>query len=282
MARTISEIKKGLTTEFMSNSVLASAYGFTPGDDFDAKFSKVSVENLLFYLFSAAAYLLECLFDAHKSDVNEIVEDMIPGTPKWYRDKALSFLKGQPLVDDTDEYDTSNMSEADITKAKIIKYAAAIEESGSSLLIIKIATGEVGSLAPIADTDTNPELTQFTAYIQQIKYAGVRFSVINQVGDAFASKIVVYYNPILSESDVLTAVKTSIQGYIQGLPFNGEYSNMALIDAVQAVDGVKIADFKSASSGTPLVGIAEKVVPAAGYFTYNEDNLNIEMRAYEG
>lgn len=276
MARTITEIKKSLTTEFMKNAVLAKAYGYTVDDDFDAKFSKVSIESILFYIFAVAAYVLEVLFDTHKSEVNEIIDNMIPGTAKWYRDKALDFMLDKTLINGTDEYDTTGMSDADIATAKIVKYAAAIEVPGTSVLILKIAKGDVGSLAPITDT----QQTQFESYIQQIKYAGVRFSVVNQVGDDFKCRVVCYYDPILTETDVRADIKEAIKAYIQGLPFNGEYSNMALIDAVQAVNGVKVADFKEASYGSSFVSISEKVVPDAGYFSYVDDNITVELSAY--
>lgn len=276
MARTITEIKKGLTDEFMRNSVLAQTYGFAVTDDFDAKFSKVSLESILLYIFSVAAYVLEVLFDTHRNEVNEIIDNMIPGTAKWYRDKALSFMLDKTLITGTDEYDTSGMSDADIATAKIVKYAAAVEVPSTSVLILKIAKGEIGSLEPI----TAEQQTQFEAYIQQIKYAGVRFSVVNQGGDAFKCRVVAFYDPILTESNVRTAIKEAIKAYIQGLPFNGEYSNMALIDAVQAVNGVKIADFKEASYGGSFVPISEKAIPDAGYFSYDENNITVDLQAY--
>lgn len=266
----------------MSNSVFVSAYEFKSGSDFDASFSKVSIESILFYIFAAAAHVLEVLFDTHKSEVEELLDNMTAHTTKWYRDKALNFMKGMPLITDSDEYDTTGMSDSAISAAKVVTYAAAVEESGSSVLIIKIATGEVGSLKPIDDKEIDSELTQFTAYIQQIKDAGVRFNVVNQTGDDFKCELTVYYNPTLLASDVRKTVLAAISSYLNGLPFNGEYSNMALIDAVQAVEGVKIADFKWASSGTPLVSIGEKTTPAAGYFTYDESNITLNLNPYAG
>jgi len=262
----------------MSNSVFVSAYGFTSGSDFDATFSKVSIENILFYIFSAAAHVLEVLFDTHKSEVEELLDNMTAHTAKWYRDKALNFMQGKDLITDSDEYNTTGMSDSVISAAKVVTYAAAVEESGSSVLILKIATGSVGALKPIDEAIE----TEFTAYIQQIKDAGVRFNVVNQAGDDFKCELTVYYNPTLLKSDVRKTVLAAISSYLNGLPFNGEYSNMALIDTVQAVEGVKIADFKSASSGTPLVSIGEKTTPAAGYFTYDENNITLNLTPYAG
>lgn len=285
MARTVTEIKKSMTSEFMKNSVIIAAYNAGISDvskqiplagDFDAYFPKVSMESLLFYIFASAAYLLEVLFDTHKDEVEELLDEQTAHTPKWYRDKALDFMKDKTLIEDTDQYDTEDMSDSEISDAKIISYAAAVEITGSSVLVLKIASGEVGSLAPVSAD----ELTQFKAYINQIKDAGVKYNVINQAGDDFACKLVVYYNATLLESDMRTAILAAIEAYLQGLPFNGEYSNMALIDAIQTVEGVEIADFKKATYGVDSVAINEKATPTAGYFTYTEANIDLILSAY--
>ena len=76
--------------------------------------------------------------------------------------------------------------------------------------------------------------------------------------------------------------ESAIVRYIENLPFNGEYTNMDLIDTLQAVNGVKIAELlssASASSATSVYSdIDARIIPEAGYFT--ADNINIEMHAY--
>ena len=78
--------------------------------------------------------------------------------------------------------------------------------------------------------------------------------------------------------------EAAIKDYIENLPFNGEYTNMALVDVLQQIDGVKIAEFRNASSAKAsdpgaFSGINAKVVPAAGYF--KADNIQLNMIAYE-
>lgn len=53
MARTITEIKKSMTDRFMSDATILERYGLKAGDSFDAKFSKVSIENILFFTVAA-------------------------------------------------------------------------------------------------------------------------------------------------------------------------------------------------------------------------------------
>lgn len=66
MARTIAEIKQEMTDAFMGESVVREKYGFSSTDTFDTRFSKVSIEGLLFYVVAFGVWVLEKLFDSHK------------------------------------------------------------------------------------------------------------------------------------------------------------------------------------------------------------------------
>jgi hypothetical protein len=281
MARTIAEIKKEMTDKFIENGAVKDLYGFDGNITFEDQFSRVSIENILFYTVAVGQWVIEQLFDTHKREVNEIIENITPHRPKWYRDKALKFmkdetLKGKTLIDETDVYDTTGMSDADIKAAQIVKYATAVELNG--LLVVKIATGESGNLTPIPEEYE----TAFKAYMNEIRDAGVRVSVVNQIGDRFACELTIYYDSILLESKVEGMVLDAIKTYITGLPFNGEYSNMALVDAVQVVDGVNVVSFVSSASGCDeyLTPINAKTVPEAGYFTFNKEKITLTMKPY--
>lgn len=270
MARTISEIKSGMTAEFMNNEDIAERYGFSVGDNFTDYFSKVSIENILFYIFAASAWVLESLFDTYKTEIEATMEEIIPHRPKWYRDKMLAFMKGYTLIQDTDKYDTSGLSDAQIEAAQVVKHAVAIENSDSSLLTIKVR-GEEGKL----DEETE---VQLAAYIAEIKDAGVRISLVNEDPDVFDCSVDVYYNPLLLPETVEAACVEAIETYIANLPFNGEYNNMTLVDMLQAVEGVKIVDkpeakYVPANTGMSI-DIALRAVPVAGYFAPGEIIVN--------
>lgn len=149
MARTIEEIKAGMTTDFMRNSDVARAYGFETGAAFSAHFSKVSIESLLFYIVACATWVLESLFDRHKNDVETQIEAIIPHRPKWYRDKVLAFMKDYTLITDTDRYDTAGLTDNELETARVVKFAAATENADASILTIKVAGGADGSRAPL-------------------------------------------------------------------------------------------------------------------------------------
>lgn len=276
MARTIAEIKESITTDFMRNEDVAALYGFAPGDTFTTHFSRVSIENLFFYIVACATWVLEQLFDRHRTDIENRIDTIMPHRPKWYRDKTLAFMQNRFLLPDTDRYDTAGMDENEIEAARVVKFAAAMENTDSSLLTIKVAGEKEGVRQPL-DADTEKQLA---AYIAEIKDAGVRINLVNRSADIFHCKVDIYYDPILLSEEVENRCREAIRNYVENLPFNGEYTHMALVDELQKVEGTRIVELISASAegsddSVPIV-IDTRFTPSAGYFTAGEIILNMQ------
>jgi hypothetical protein len=128
---------------------------------------------------------------------------------------------------------------------------------------------------------------QVRNYLNWIKDAGVRIDLVNLSADAFRCELDIYYNAMLLADRVEQAVRDAINAYIENLPFNGEYSNMALVDALQQVEGVVIPEL-TASYSKPFTGdfdyslINAKRISEAGYFrAYDVEDITINMVAYE-
>ena len=279
MARNITEIKTEIAREFMRNESAAELYGFTPGSEFGDVFGAVSVENILFYVWAVCAWSVEQLVSRHKEEVTAELEELIAHRPKWYRDKVLRFMAGKELEPDSDTYDTTGMSEGDIAAARVVKHAVAMESKDASLLTIKVAGESGGVRKPI----TAEQEKQLKAYISEIKDAGVRTALVNMEADTFGCTVDVYYNAMLEPDTVQTACRKVICDYIENLPFNGEYTNMALIDRLQEVEGVKIVELrgstaKAANESTTTL-INARLTPAAGYF--KPGLITVNMIAYD-
>lgn len=280
MARTISEIKSAICTEWMGNEDVANAYGFAAGESFSSQFSVVSIENLLFYIVAVASWIVEKCIDVHKEEMNGILDSKIPHRAKWYRDKTLGFMAGKTLADDSDEYDTSDMTADEIEAAKVVKYAAVSENTSSSILTIKVA-GEKDGKRTALDASTERQLEN---YLREVKDAGVRISIVNESADRFKCDLSIIYDGLLSSSSVATAVLAAIQDYVENLPFNGIYSNMALVDAVQQVSGVKIAEVNSSAimtNGSDVwTDITVRTVPHSGYMNAASSDVTLKMEEY--
>lgn len=222
--RTIQEIKESIAADFMRNETVAKIYGFTPGESFTSHIGILSVENALFYLFAVAAWTLEKLLDTYRGEVDARIEEIIPHRPRWYRDKVLAFMKGKTLVPDTDRYDTEGMTGEAIAAARVVRHAVAAESADASLLTIKVAGEKDGKRCKL-DAETE---TQLAAYIAEIKDAGVRTALVNTDPDRFSCQVEIYYDPMLVAETVEAACREAVREYIENLPFNGEYTNMAL------------------------------------------------------
>lgn len=276
--RTIKEIKEAMTTDFMGSEDVAKAYGFNKGDAFGNHFGSVSIESLLFYIVACAIWILEKMFAQHSEEVDARIDETLPHRPKWYRDMVLNFMKDKALVTDTDRYDTTGMTEEEIAEKKVVKYAAATESWEDSLLTIKVAGEANGSRQPL---DSETEL-QLKTYIEEIKDAGVKIALINEAADLFSCRIDIYYDTQMDGDTVEEACEAAINAYIENLPFNGEYTNMACVDALQTVDGVKIVEMKGSSVVTTregnVVNIDARYIPESGYL--KASNIEITMKPY--
>lgn len=275
MARTIDQIKTDLKQAFMQETTLQENYGFTPGADFDSTFSKVSIESIILYIIAASIWTLEKLFDTHTAEVTDYIATMKPHSLRWYVEKAKAFLYGVPLIDGTDQHNTTGMTDEQINQAKIVTFAACTEDNAT--LYLKVAKA---GPAPL----TTDEKDAFIAYLHEIKDAGVRIDVISEQGDYLNLNMVIYYDPLLinangeSKADGTKPVEDAIKAYIENIPFNGEFRKNELEDAIQAVEGVVMVELGTIEhSETGAAGTFEEVIPyckpVSGYFKFDHADL---------
>ena len=272
MARTIQEIQ----------TLILQAKAQEPALNELNSTSKVAIWRLWVYIIAVAIWSLEKLFDQHRADIDKRLAELKPHTARWYRSKALAFQYGFDLLPDSDKFNNQGHTEEAIEASKIVKYSAVIESKNEGRLIVKIAGEQGDTLQPI----TEPQKQAFEAYLQEIKDAGVRLSVVNYQPDVLHLQMKIVYDPLVLDSNgqsIIHATKpieTAIKDYLKRLPFNGELVLAHLIDALQQAEGVKIphlvlAQSKNITSGGSY-GDFETIeiskIPTAGYFTI--DNFN--------
>ena len=272
MARTIQEIQ----------TLIYQAKGQEPALDELNSTSKVAIWRLWVYIIAVAIWSLEKIFDIHRADIDKRLAELKPHTARWYRSKALAFQYGFDLLPDSDTFNNQGHTEEQIEASKIVKYSAVIESKNEGRLIVKIAGEQGEQLQPITDAQRQ----SFEAYLQEIKDAGVRLSVVNYQPDVLHLQMKIVYDPLVLDSNgqsILHATKpveTAIKDYLKRLPFNGELVLAHLIDALQQAEGVKIPHLVLAQSknitSSGDYGAFETIeiskIPTAGYFTI--DNFN--------
>jgi hypothetical protein len=272
MARTIQEIQ----------TLILQAKAQEPALNELNSTSKVAIWRLWVYIIAVAIWSLEKLFDQHRADIDKRLAELKPHTARWYRSKALAFQYGFDLLPDSDKFNNQGHTEEAIEASKIVKYSAVIESKNEGRLIVKIATEQGEQLQPITDAQKQA----FEAYLQEIKDAGVRLSVVNYQPDVLHLQMKIIYDPLVLDSNgqsiihATKPVEETIKSYLKRLPFNGELVLAHLIDALQQAEGVKIPHLVLAQSknitSSGEYGAFETIeiskIPTAGYFTI--DNFN--------
>lgn len=287
MARTVTQIKNSITNEFIANPNIVSLYGLDNTKTFDEQFSIVSFESILFGILAIAIYVLEGLFDTHKTELDNALATLKPHSEKWYRQKALDFQYGFDLIEDTDQFDNAGYSDDVISASKIIKYAAVRQAETESVLILKIATETNGVLTPI----TASQAEAFNQYMFNIGDAGVALRTINYLPDILRLTMKIYRDPLVLDSNGISRidgtkpVELAIAKYLKNLPFNGE---LVLFDFLNYLKenaaGVVIPQLVKAETKwiEPSLNdygnfenIEVRKIPVSGYFQIENYN-NIE------
>jgi hypothetical protein len=285
---TVAEIKKIMTDAFIADPEVIAKYELESGKSFEDGFSPVSIESIWFFIVATAVWLSFQMFGQLKTDIEDTLNNRKAHTNKWYAMKALAFQYGYNLATNSDVYDNSMLTAEQVESSKIVKFAAALQPKDKSVLYIKVAAETSGRKHQL----NNTQLTALTAYFDEISDAGVRYVIINAPADQMKLEIDIYYNPLLFDSDGKrldgsdnTPVSSAIRNHISNLPFNGLYTNQALIDALQQVDGVDQAELKGAYSKYGTYTLFQKIdgrsIPYAGYYDITDSDLIINYIANE-
>ncbi|MFC2308327.1 MAG: hypothetical protein ACFNUH_04190 [Bacteroidota bacterium] len=265
---TTQEWKKKLTDEWLKQPGIEEVYRIDHDKTFDEQFSAVSIENLLFYAQAFGLMVLEKIVGDRIAKLEEHFNRLRPHTLSWYAEKIKAFQKGDTLPTDTDVYPEIKED------AQVVKYCSLTERNG--VLTAKIAEQKDGKPSRLSDDDVK----KVSAYVSRIKDAGVRVLLSSGDADKFNVSLLIHYDPLkrLEAKDI----KKVVSEYLESMPFDGIYSNMALIDAIQKVDGVRVAEVleSSASYGSnPSKKIISTYSPNSGYMTIGKDT--IELRPYQ-
>ena len=239
MARTIKQIKKSMTDQFMADPVLREKYGLAANDTFDGSFSAVSFESILFGIVAAAIYTLEAIFDAFRREIDTKIADSVVASSPWYHKICLEYQHGDNLVlnESTSEYVYELIDDS----KKLIKFAAC-RDKGGGVYILVAKMGADG----YPEALSNDVLTAFREYISRRKPAGVITDVYSYNPDDITLSIRVQYNPILLNSDgslisdpSIFPVEDAVNNYLASILYGGTFNRNKLIDAVQSAEGVK-------------------------------------------
>jgi len=250
--------------------------------------SKVAIWRLIMNVVAYALWTQEKLYDIFKTEIETTLENREFGQTPWYVEKSKEFQLGYQLEWLNNRYYGYTTIDED---AQIITQATAIVTNG--IILIKVAKGEVGSLEKL-DAD---ELNGFTVYMKggvtieqatkALAPAGTNLDILSEDADELKFAIDIFYNSqVLNSSgesleDGAKPVETAITNYIQQISFDSKFKISALIDAIQAVVGVRNVvvnncDAKTATqiwadATNVITEIGKQYIARAGYLAMGSD-----------
>lgn len=266
MARTITEIQDDIISRVAGTAELSTLNSS----------SRVAVWRLWTYIVAVSIWALENLFDLHKTEVTNLINEKAPHSLRWYANKAKDFQYGSELAYEEDYYDNSALTEDQVAEQKIIAFSAVVEQSkGLRLKVARIVDGDLNAL-------TAQQLESFETYMNRIKDAGITPLVVESLPpDNLKLELIIYYNPLVLGSDGSRLDGTNpdpvgnrIRDYLKNLPFNGTLVLAYLVDALQQVDGVVIPHIVQAQAKYGTLAYSAIPVmynPDAGYLRVQEE-----------
>ena len=252
MARLIADIKTEIGNAYIAQPAIQTIYDIqdiTLG--FDAIFSKVSFESMLFYAFAFAIWSFEMILDLFKTEIQNKVDGAYIANSSWWHAQAMAFQKGIGLIMNPTTF-IFGYATSDITKQIIKRVAVRQNVDGVCKVQLFVATETGSDITAL----TNEDKVLFEAYANTIKPAGVLIQVISGAGDIVDFSITVDYNPLVLDSTGKLIIGSnypvidSISNFITKLndvDFGGNLNITKLMDAIQLVDGVvdvSVTDFK--------------------------------------
>lgn len=273
MARTIKQIYEEIITEKETKTSLS---GLLPGsetyqgllDDLTSG-SKVAVWRLWAYTIAVAHYVHETLFDLFIIEANAIAAAAPAGTPAWYQKKMFEFQFGDLLVYLNNQYVYNPVNPAN----QIVKRCA-IEERPDGIVLIKVAKEVSGVITPL----TTPEKDGLTSYAKKIKFAGTRIAIVSIDPDVITLSYDIYFDPQIPLIDIQAATETAMANFLASLPFNAAFNITDFTDVLQGIPGILDPVYLSSSNmpdGGTDTSFAVEVIPAAGWFVYNDTAENM-------
>ncbi|AMA48998.1 hypothetical protein [Flavobacterium covae] len=301
MARSIKEIQKTIL-EAKDQAVELSTLEILTDEeitliDVDST-SKAANWRLWVWIYAFAQFIQEQYWDTFKKEMEKRIAETRIHTPKWYREKALDFMFGVPLVPETDYYDLSGLTDAQIKAAKIVSNAATVRivQNGYGTLRLKVVRTVNGEYAPLLPEQINALDIYFN---KNVADAGTVVNVTSGNADLLKLKIDIYYDPLVMAADgsrldgtEQTPVINQIKNYLKSIDFqNGKLVLTYLVDKLQEVPGVILPVIKEAFSKygdydytTPdiqnLGAINEIRIADSGYMKLDELNLLINYIPY--
>lgn len=268
--RTIEEIKKEMTDAVLASDTLRTAFGLNTSEEWDSQVSAVSILNLIIYIVAMAARTVEWLHDQFRAEVEERIAAALPGTVSWYWNKIMQFQYGHTL-------NAMGAYDQDDPESRIVKHCAVTEvDNGIHVRVNKGAD----SYEPL----TAAELEALEAYVAAVKFAGTTARIFSFPSDQLSITLNIWRDPMTLDTsmnriaDGQPVIEQAVKAYLDNIAYGGVLNKTRLIDAVQAVPGVRDVTIATGRVHTPGDGknydLEQNFRSVAGHFTIDTITCN--------
>ena len=185
---TTTEILTELQQALMTNTTAATLFGFTVGDNYDDRFSKIGPVSVMLYVVAYVTALKETLLEHWKEEVRQIADSTRYGTEAWWKATAKLWR------DDPNELLTVvngavGYANDTTTATTPVRYAAVTAQGNT--LTLKVA--KEGSAGP--EALTSAQLSAFQGYVNSIKPLGIYVTAVSGDANLLQLHATIIYNP---------------------------------------------------------------------------------------
>jgi len=205
--------------------------------------SNSAIYTLWKYIVAAQMFLQETLWDIYKKELETIVEKAPVGSDKWLQDRVLKFQYDSVTPQVLTVLDDFSVNYATVDTTKRIITRASVKTSASRTVNVKAAKSDpptalsAGELSSLQSYLNNSGDGTYAGRGVGIGFAGVRYVASSLNADKIYIKATIYYSGQYANT-ISDNVIAAINAYLAAIPFDGNVKLMALIDAIQSVQGV--------------------------------------------
>lgn len=213
--------------------------------------SKLSIINLLTYVFAVCIHTYEAILDLFQVKIAETLNGRINGTPDWYALMSKKFQynpvtsTGDGLVfnENTLKLEYAN---PDVSRRIIEKVSWEREEKDGSLTL-KVCKAndnseEINNGVPYMPLN-DYELIAFKMYIQQIRFIGADIYCESYPADimiivADANNPIYYNDSYITAAQAMESIKENMIDFVNSLEYDGYIYYQEILDVIRKTEHI--------------------------------------------
>lgn len=249
--------------------------------------SQVSVWRNFLYIVAFVANNLKELFELHKVEVQNLLDNQIITNLQYYRNLLFNYRDGHTF-DREDLAYTGDYTDEQIASSKIVKRVAvqSVRVENVNTLYVKLATEDnAGKLIKLGQE----ALDRIEDYMF-VNSNAVQIVYFSEDADKLRLEINVYIDPSIIGEDGAridgtenTPIPDAINDFLEdkNFKFDGEIILAQLINAIQEVEGVEneavriVKAEASFKTEIEFIEFNERYTAQSGYYELLEENLQI-------